>query len=167
MDRTKPNELEAKASPDLVEGSGLANIIENRTLKSPILQTAARYLVPLLLMFSVFVFLRGHNEPGGGFIGGLVAAAALALYAIAFGAETTWQSLPIRPRFMIGLGLAAAVVAGLLPLLVGEPFLTGLWTDFEVPAIGKLGTPLLFDVGVFLVVIGVTTLIVLLLMEQS
>ena len=64
---------------------------------SPIFRTAARLLMPLLLLFSVFLLLRGHNEPGGGFVGGLVAAAAFALYAIAFGTRRARQALVVSP----------------------------------------------------------------------
>lgn len=136
-------------------------------MRSLILTTAIRYLLPLLLLFSLFVLLRGHNEPGGGFIGGLVAAAAFALYAIAFNVAEARRLLRIRPLTLIGIGLLTAVFSGLLaPLFSGEAFMTGLWSAREFPAIGKLGTPLLFDVGVYLTVIGVTLLIIFSLAEE-
>lgn len=134
-------------------------------MKSLILQTATRFLVPLLLLFSFFLLLRGHNAPGGGFVGGLVAAAAIALYAIAEGVAAARQLLRVDPRSLIAAGLCVATASGILPLLGGGIFLTGLW----VVASGNrpaLGTPLLFDVGVYLVVLGVTVTIILSLAEE-
>lgn len=133
---------------------------------SLILSTATRYLLPLLLLFSVFLLIRGHNEPGGGFVGGLVAAAAFALYAIAYGVATARQTLGLDPGRLIGLGLLLAVSSGIIALVVGQPFLTGLWHPQLVPVLGKIGTPLLFDVGVYLAVIGVVLLIIFSLMED-
>ena len=125
-------------------------------MNSLILRTATRLLITVLLLLSVFLLLRGHDLPGGGFIGGLVAASALALYAIAYGSEAASRLLRVSPRFVLGLGLVLAVVAGLLPALTGQPFLTGLWWIRDLGAFEvKLSTPLLFDVGVYLVVIGV------------
>jgi multicomponent Na+:H+ antiporter subunit B len=135
-------------------------------MRSLILPIATRYLLPLLLLFSVFLLIRGHNEPGGGFIGGLVAAAAFALYAIAYNVAQVRRILHLNPRTLIGLGLLTAVTSGAIPLLAGKPFMTGLWSDQAVPVLGKLGTPLLFDIGVYLTVIGVTLMIILSLAEE-
>lgn len=135
-------------------------------MSSLILSTATRYLLPLLLLFSVFLLTRGHNEPGGGFVGGLVAAAAFALYAIADGVAMARQTLRLQPTSLIGLGLLLAVASGLLALVTGQPFMTGLWSTQSVPVLGKLGTPLLFDVGVYFTVIGVILLIIFSLMEE-
>ena len=135
-------------------------------MRSLILLTAIRYLLPLLLLFSIFVLLRGHNEPGGGFVGGLLAAAAFALYAIARGVDEARRVLRINPRTMIGLGLLTAVTSGLFALAVGLPFMTGLWSEQEIPVLGKVGTPLMFDFGVYLVVIGITLLIIFSLAEE-
>jgi multicomponent Na+:H+ antiporter subunit B len=135
-------------------------------MRSLILPVAARYLLPLLLLFAVFVLIRGHNEPGGGFIGGLMAAAAFALYAIAYGVPQARRALRFDPHILIGAGLLVAVISGLLPLFAGKPFMTGLWSTQIVPVLGKLGTPLLFDIGVFLTVIGVTLMIIFALAEE-
>jgi len=132
-------------------------------MSSLILSTAARLLVALLLLFSIFVMLRGHNEPGGGFIGGLIAATAFALYVMAEGAGAVRAVLRIDPRKVAGLGLACALAAGLIGVLAGEPFLRGLWV--MLPS-GKVGTPLLFDLGVYLVVLGGVVALVLALEEQ-
>ena len=134
--------------------------------QSLILSTATRYLLPLLLLFSIFLLLRGHNEPGGGFVGGLVAAAAFSLYAIAEDVEDTRQILKIEPYLLIGVGLLTATASGALPLFTGKPFLTALWFKQPLPVLGKVGTPLLFDIGVYLVVLGVTLKIIFTLMEE-
>jgi multicomponent Na+:H+ antiporter subunit B len=117
--------------------------------------------MPLLLAFSVFLMLRGHNEPGGGFVGGLVAAAAFALYAIAFGTRRARQALRVRPLTLLGAGLLVALLSGVPAVLRGQPFLTALWAP-TVP----LGTPALFDTGVFLVVAGVVLMMVFTLAEE-
>jgi multicomponent Na+:H+ antiporter subunit B len=135
--------------------------------RSLILETASRLLLPLLLLFSVFVLLRGHNEPGGGFIGGLLAAGALSLYLMAHGPAAARRVLRVDPRTVVGLGLIASAVSGCLALLAGRPFLTGLWLPRPVPGIGKAGTVLLFDLGVYLVVAGTTFLIVLTLARRG
>jgi multicomponent Na+:H+ antiporter subunit B len=135
-------------------------------MDSLILRTATRVLLPLLLLFSVFVLLRGHNEPGGGFIGGLLAAGGLALYLLAYGQQALRRILRLDPRTLVGAGLLAAVVAGSLPLVTGRPFLTGLWSSWVVPGVGKPSSVLLFDVGVYLVVVGTTLLVVGALAEE-
>ena len=134
---------------------------------SLILRTATRLLMPLLLLFSFFELLRGHNEPGGGFVGGLLAAGSLCLYLLAHGPEATRRVLHIDPRALIGGGLLAALGAGLAPLFQGRPFLTGLWVKQPVPGIGKISTVLLFDLGVYLVVAGTTLLMVLTLSDRG
>ncbi len=138
---------------------------------SVILSTGARYMLPIILMFSIFLLLRGHNEPGGGFIGGLTAAAAFALFMVSYGVERAREVLRIDPMTLIGIGLLSAITSGLIPLLFGFPFLTGLWIPnniepTEFPAIGKISTVLMFDVGVYLVVIGIVLKIVFALAEE-
>ena len=137
-------------------------------MTSLILATAARYLLSLLLVFSIFTLMRGHNEPGGGFIGGLIAAAAFALNAVAFDVATTRRTLRVDPRTLVPLGLLIALASGIAPLLAGRPFLTGMWLTARLPGLGKLtiGTPLVFDCGVYLVVLGVTLTMILTLAEE-
>ena len=130
---------------------------------SSIFRTAARLLMPLLLLFSVFLLLRGHNQPGGGFVGGLIAAAAFALYGIAFGVQRARQALLVRPLTLLGTGLLIALVSGLPSVLRGQPFLTAFWPPGPVP----LGTPAVFDIGVFLVVGGVVLMMIFSLAEES
>jgi multicomponent Na+:H+ antiporter subunit A len=134
-----------------------------RPIASPIFRTAARLLMPLLLMFSAFLLLRGHNDPGGGFVGGLVAAAAFSLYAIAFGVERARRALLVRPLTLLGAGLLIALASGLPAVLRGQPFLTASW----VPGPVTLGTPVVFDIGVFLVVAGVVLMMTFSLAEES
>lgn len=135
-------------------------------MRSLILSIATRYLLPLLLLFSVFILIRGHNEPGGGFIGGLIAAAALILYGLAYTPAHARRVLRISPRVLLGVGLTVALGSGLISLAVGRPFMTGLWLEQSVPILGKLGTPVLFDIGVYLTVIGVALLILLTMAEE-
>jgi multicomponent Na+:H+ antiporter subunit B len=135
-------------------------------MKSLILRTASRYLLVLLVLFSVFILLRGHNEPGGGFVGGLLIAGAFALYALAYEAKAARRLLRLDPRTMIGVGLVTAAGSGLVALWHGQPFLTGLWLPYPIPFLGKLGTVLFFDLGVYLVVLG-TTLLVLFTLEEE
>ena len=135
-------------------------------MTSLILSTMTRFLIPRLLMFSVFLLLRGHNEPGGGFVGGLVAASALALYAVAHGIEAARILVPVRPVALISGGIGLALASGLLGWFHGEPFLTGLWLPAPLPAVGKVGTPVLFDVGVYLLVIGVLAQVFFVLWEE-
>lgn len=135
-------------------------------MNSLILSAATRVLLPLFILFSLFLLLRGHNEPGGGFVGGLVVAAGYALYAIAFGVTDARRILKIDPRTFIGLGLLLAMGSGLLSLGMDKPYLTGVWLEADIPTLGKVGTPLLFDLGVYLAVLGVTLTIVFSLAEE-
>ena len=127
-----------------------------------ILRTGARVLMPLLLLYGLFLLLRGHNAPGGGFAGGLVIAAAYSLSVFAFGTAAARRALIVDPVQLIGAGLLLAIGTGLLPVLTGRPFLTALWF---APSIG-VGTPLLFDLGVFCVVIGVVLTMIFMLGEE-
>jgi len=135
---------------------------------SLILQIAARNLLPILVVYSILILLRGHNAPGGGFIGGLLAAAGFILYAIAFGVENTRKKLRLDPRTFIGIGLFCALISGLPSFIKDQPFTTVEFCTLKIPLIGKLGisTPLIFDVGVFFVVIGVLLTIVFTLSEE-
>ena len=132
---------------------------------SLILITIVKYIIPLLLIFSFFLLLRGHNEPGGGFSGGLVAASAYALYAIANGVSEAEKLLTIDPLKLIALGLMIALSSGIYPLLSDESFMTGVWLKHNIPVIGKLGTPLIFDIGVYILVLGIATKIIFSLAE--
>lgn len=136
-------------------------------MSSIILAVAARLIFPLMLMFSLFLLLRGHDAPGGGFVGGLVAAAAFALFAFATSVTRARDALRRSTFHLIGLGLLCAFVSGLPGLFGEQPFLTATWTGISVPVIGKLSSVLLFDTGVLLVVVGVTLTIVFAMAEAD
>lgn len=124
-------------------------------MRSTILQTASNYLLPILLLFSIFLLLRGHYYPGGGFVGGLVASIAFVLHSFAYGTDNTLKILRYKPLSLIPTGLIIATLSMFLPVLFGFPVMTGLWIEQPVPVIGMIGTALFFDLGVYLVVIGV------------
>ena len=129
---------------------------------------AVKRIKPLLLILSVVVLLRGHNEPGGGFIGGLMAGSAYILAALVSGPAVVRRTLPVSPTLIMAFGLLIALISGLPGWIGGEPFFTGMWVSLE-PVEGyplKLGTPLLFDIGVFLAVIGFTLAVIFTLMEE-
>lgn len=136
-------------------------------MNSIILSTVSRLLTGLMLVFSLFLLLRGHNLPGGGFAGGLVAASAFVLHALAAGFPSARQLLHFDPRTIMGAGLAVALAGGLAAFVPGLPFLTGLWLKTPLPVIGKFGTPLVFDAGVYLTVLGVVCLTVFSLGEDD
>ncbi|MCI5073545.1 Na+/H+ antiporter subunit B [Oricola sp.] len=137
-------------------------------MRTLIFRTIAPFLSSLMILFSVFVLLRGHNQPGGGFIGGLIAASALAIYGIAFGVSPVRRAIRFHPMALSGFGLLLAAIAGMLSIFSGVPFLTGLWvtpTFFGVPI--ALSTPMLFDIGVYFVVFGSITSTALALEERE
>ncbi|HVS31177.1 MAG TPA: Na+/H+ antiporter subunit B [Thermoanaerobaculia bacterium] len=131
-------------------------------MSSLILRTAARFLIPLLVLFSFYTLFRGHNQPGGGFAGGLLAATAFALYIFAWDAAAARRALVVDPCVLIGTGLMLALVAGLLPMVGGREFLTGIWAKLPLSEQSgfAVGTPVLFDVGVYLVIVGSSLLII-------
>jgi multicomponent Na+:H+ antiporter subunit B len=135
-------------------------------VNSIVFQTTTRAITPVLLAFSLFMLLRGHNEPGGGFIGGLLAVTAFALYTLAFDARQARALLRVSPQFLTAIGLLLATASGCLAWLAGQPFMLGLWLPVEFPAELKIGTVLLFDVGVYLVVLGAALLVLLTLSEE-
>ena len=117
---------------------------------SLILTVSSRYLLAFALPLSVFVLLRGHNEPGGGFIGGLIGAIGLGFHALVQGAGATRRLIRFEPVAIAGTGLLMALASGLPAVFLhAEPFLTQQWLD-GLP----IGTALVFDLGVYLVVVG-------------
>jgi multicomponent Na+:H+ antiporter subunit B len=127
-----------------------------------IFRTIAPIIVVTMLVFSLFVLLRGHNEPGGGFIGGLIGAASTVIYSMAAGVPVARRALRVHPVTIAGFGVVIAAAAGLSSLAAGAPYLTGLWAFFDVGGSGiALSTPLLFDIGVYCVVFGTISAIAL------
>jgi multicomponent Na+:H+ antiporter subunit B len=138
-------------------------------MNSLILRTTVRLLISLLLIFSVLLLLRGHDLPGGGFAGGLVATTGWALYSLAFGAGPTRKALVYSPQSILGVGLLLSLLSGLFPMLFQKPFLSGMWGKFDFGHLGQLelGTSLIFDIGVYLVILGVALTIILSIEEEE
>lgn len=145
--QTKPNKIPPKA--DMI-----------------IIRTATNYLIPLLLMFSIFVLLRGHYLSGGGFVGGLIASIAFVLHSFAHTTKETLSLFRFSPKTLIPIGLSLSVVSGLIPIFSGRAFMTGLWLDEPIAVIGSVGTALFFDIGVYLVVVGVALTILFTIKEN-
>lgn len=126
-------------------------------MNSVILQIAAKYVRWLLLLFSIIALLRGHNLPGGGFIGGLLAGLAIVYKSLAFSSDEIEKELKIKPQGYIGLGLLLILLSFAPSLIQNKTLMTGIWMQIPFPVENiKLGTPFIFDIGVFLAVIGVT-----------
>jgi len=126
-----------------------------------ILQTVSRLLLPLALVVSLYLLLRGHNEPGGGFIGGLVTAIALILQYVASGSEWASQRGRVGHRMMVAAGLLIAFLTGAASLLFDAPFLTSTFAHVHLPIIGdfEVASAMAFDIGVYLTVVGSVMLI--------
>ncbi|WP_226034852.1 Na(+)/H(+) antiporter subunit B [Aquibacillus saliphilus] len=133
------------------------------TINDLILRTTTILIAFILFGFSIYLFLAGHSAPGGGFIGGLMASAAIVLMYMAYGYETVRKIIPVDFRFLIPIGLGIAVLSSIGSFLFGQPFLSQTFAYFHLPILGEkeLATALLFDLGVFLTVIGVTMTIIL------
>ncbi len=129
----------------------------------PVMASLTRLLLPLALLVSVFILLRGHNLPGGGFIAGLITAVALIMQYLANGVAWTQSRLPANMHPVIGAGLAIATLTGLASWLFGHPFLTSTFTHLHWPWVGEfeLASAMAFDLGVYLVVVGATLLILI------
>lgn len=133
-----------------------------------ILKTASNYLLPVLLVFSIFILLRGHYLPGGGFVGGLIASIAFILHSFANGLSKTKELLIMHPGFLLPIGLAISFLSGLAPVALFDlPFMTGLWSHDSVAILGHVGSALFFDIGVYLVVNGVTLTIIFTISESA
>ncbi len=133
--------------------------------KSLILHTSAPLLLWLTLPVSIYIVLRGHNAPGGGFLGGLIAAAGILLYAIARGGDAAARMMRLSPVAICGIGLLAAAASGMVGLLdLDRPYLTHRWW---FPGAGPaLGTTIIFDLGVYLTVVGTVTAMFLSLLRR-
>lgn len=127
-------------------------------MKSVIFETAARLLVALIFVFSLFMLLRGHNLPGGGFIGGLLGAVSFIVYSLARGPAEARKALHMPPDVISSIGLGIALLAGLFSFFMGDPLFTGQWywvggDSYETAAF-SINSILVFDIGVYLVVLG-------------
>ena len=123
----------------------------------------ARLVLPLTLLVAVYLLLRGHNLPGGGFIAGLVTAIALILMYLANGVAWTQDRLPGNMQPVMGVGLLIATLTGLASILLGYPYLTTSFGYFDWPLVGEFewASAMIFDLGVWLVVVGTTLLILI------
>lgn len=139
-------------------------------MTSVLLKAAARHLMLLQIVLSLFLLVRGHNLPGGGFIGGLLGASAFILYALGFGVARARAVLYVRPRTLMAGGLLIASLSGVIALATQNPYMTGKWLgEIWLPVIGKvgIGTPFLFDVGVYFVVFGMTVQVIFSLLSEA
>ncbi len=126
-----------------------------------VLAQTTRFLLPLALLVSAYLFLRGHNAPGGGFIAGLVTAIALILQYMASGIAWTRQQWRMQYHPVIAWGVLLALATGMGSFVFNRPFLTSAFGHFHLPLVGdfELATAMLFDLGVYLSVVGVVMLI--------
>lgn len=135
---------------------------------SLILRVSAPLLLWVPMVVSLYLLVRGHNDPGGGFVGGLVASAGLVFYAISRGQEAALRAIRLPPASWCGIGLLVAASSGLLAWLdPGAGYLTHRWWFPDIGVVLPLGTALLFDVGVYLTVIGTITAMVLALVGEE
>ncbi|MDC0712866.1 Na+/H+ antiporter subunit B [Stigmatella sp. ncwal1] len=127
-------------------------------MNAVVLRTVTRSMTPVLLQLSLVLLVRGHNAPGGGFVGGLMTSAALILYLFAYDVQTVRRLVRVPPVRLMALGVLVVLGSASLPLVTGKPFLRAAWTEVSLPwgETLSLGTPMLFDVGVYLVVVGAT-----------
>lgn len=124
------------------------------------MQIASKYVRALLLLFAVIVLLRGHNFPGGGFIGGLLAGMSIVMKGFVHHVDDVRAGMRIKPDGYIAIGLSLILVSVVPGAIGGAEYMKGVWTAIQLPFSGelKIGTPLLFDIGVFFGVIGVSTM---------
>lgn len=126
------------------------------------LQTVTKVVTFLIMMFAVHIFFAGHYTPGGGFVGGLLTTSAIVLLMLAFGIQTVKKILPINYVVMTSVGLLLSIATAAASILFDVPFFTHAYDYYDLPLFGEtsLHSALLFDVGVYLVVVGVTMTII-------
>lgn len=127
-----------------------------------ILQTTTKLLVFVIFTFSVYVLFTGHHNPGGGFIGGLITSSAIVLLYMAFDAQTVREIIPMDFKLIGVVGVLLAVGTATSSMFFGDAFLTGAHIEADLPIIGEIeiGSALIFDIGVYLTVIGTTLTII-------
>ncbi len=137
-------------------------------MSSLILTTVTRLVFFVVLLFSLYLLLRGHNNPGGGFIAGVMTALAILLLSIASDLRHVRRVLPVEPRLLTGVGLLISLTTGVVPMLFGYPFLTSTFGHLHAPWLGdvELASAFFFDLGVYSVVVGGTVLMIMTLAEE-
>lgn len=121
-------------------------------MNSLILNHVSRIVLPLSLVYSLYLLWKGHNEPGGGFVAGLVLSAGIAAFALPRGRDATLKLIPLSPLTIASIGIIFALISAVIRMPTGKSILTHYW--FHLSETIHVGTALLFDVGVFLTVIG-------------
>ncbi len=139
-------------------------------MNSVIVKIASNVLKPLFLVVSVWLLLRGHDYPGGGFIGGLIAGSALIFKPLsAFPSENPFQQSFNEPYSLLALGMGSVLISASIGYINKGAILEGQWIKAHLPVLEvdlKLGTPLLFDIGIYFIVIGFIYLIITSMMEE-
>ncbi|OMF26245.1 Na(+)/H(+) antiporter subunit B [Paenibacillus sp. FSL H8-0548] len=133
------------------------------------LQTATKILVFIIMTFSIYILFAGHHNPGGGFIGGLITASALVLLYIAFDLQSVRDIIPVDFKQLAAAGVIVAVLTGTASFIFDVPFLTQTFTYVELPILGKteLATAVIFDLGVYMTVVGTTMTIITSISEDE
>jgi multicomponent Na+:H+ antiporter subunit B len=133
------------------------------------LHTLTRVVTFIILAFSVYLFFAGHNNPGGGFIGGLMTACALLLMYLGFDMKSMKKALPFNYTTIIAVGLLISIATGVSSMLFGYPFLTQFFEYYQLPILGEteLTTALPFDLGIYLVVVAIALIIILTIAEDD
>jgi multicomponent Na+:H+ antiporter subunit B len=133
------------------------------------LHTITKIVTFIILTFSIFLFFAGHNNPGGGFIGGLMTASALLLMYVGFDMKSIKKAIPFNFVHMIAAGLAISILTGIASMLFGYPYLTQFDQYVTIPLLGEfhLTTALPFDLGIYLVVVGISLQIILTIAEDD
>jgi len=136
-------------------------------MRNIVLEKTIKLFLFVMTGFALFVLFRGHDRPGGGFIAGIIASAGFLMYALVFGSNKLLALLKMNPRYIMGMGLLIALIASLMPAFWGLPPMTAMWQEINFISVVTIdaGTPLLFDTGVFVLVIGVVLGIITSIMD--
>lgn len=123
-------------------------------MRTTILQVTTRILIPIFFVYSLYLLFRGHDSPGGGFIAALVVSIGLVFHMIAFGVSNTQRIYRIDTMKFIAIGLLLSFIAATLPMLMGKGFFQAIWTNVKIIGLGTISSVMLFDIGVYLTVVG-------------
>lgn len=134
-------------------------------MRSLIFFTTSKFIFVLMIVFSIWVLLRGHNSPGGGFIAGLITSGAFALYLFSHRPRQLKRLIPINLTSLLAIGISVVILSGFFSIFSKKPFLTSLWIKLNIIHL-NLGSPLIFDIGVYLVIVS-SILIILFALSES